>query len=110
MGWIGLQLTPWLRAEGLLGPNDPWRKIGFLIALGMILGAAIVDIGLLLREAWQRSKATTAPAVAETEDWKKTNNVFSSFEVWDASVYLWRSPEGAQAVRSAYVASDCAYL
>ena len=73
MGWIGLQLTPWLRAEGLLGPNDPWRKIGFLIALGMILGAAIVDIGLLLREAWQRSKATGARPVAETEDWKKTN-------------------------------------
>ena len=73
MGWIGLQLTPWLRAEGLLGANDPWRKIGFLIALGMILGAAIVDIGLLMREAWQRSKATTARVVAQTEDWKRTN-------------------------------------
>src|SRR5437763_8993785 len=36
-------------------------------------------------------------------DWKKTNSVFSSFEAWDASVYLWRSPEGAQAVRSAHV-------
>lgn len=73
MGWIGLQLTPWLRAEGLLGPEDPWRKIGFLVALGMILGAAIVDIGLLLHEAWQRSKASRARPVAEVEDWKKTN-------------------------------------
>jgi len=72
MGWIGLQLTPWLRSEGLLGPNDPWRKIGFLIALGMILGAAIVDITLLLREAWHRSKAG-APRPAAEEDWKKTN-------------------------------------
>ena len=72
MGWIGLQLTPWLRAQGLLGPDDPWRKIGFLVALGMILGAAIVDIGLLLRDAWLRSKATAAPA-AQVEDWKKTN-------------------------------------
>ena len=37
------------------------------------------------------------------QDWKKTNNVFSSFEAWRASVYLWRSPEGVQAVRSAHV-------
>jgi len=36
-------------------------------------------------------------------DWKKANNVFSSFEAWDASVYLWRSPEGVQSVRSAHV-------
>jgi macrolide transport system ATP-binding/permease protein len=36
-------------------------------------------------------------------DWKKTNTVFSSFEAWDASVYLWRSPDGVQAVRSAHV-------
>ena len=37
------------------------------------------------------------------QDWKKTNTVFSSFEAWDASVYLWRSPDGVQAVRSAHV-------
>ena len=36
-------------------------------------------------------------------DWKTTKTVFSSFEAWDASVYLWRSPEGVQAVRSAQV-------
>ena len=36
-------------------------------------------------------------------DWKKANTGFSSFEAWDASVYLWRSPEGVQAVRSAHV-------
>ena len=36
-------------------------------------------------------------------DWKKTNTSFSSFEAWDASVYLWRGPEGVQAVRSAHV-------
>jgi hypothetical protein len=37
------------------------------------------------------------------QDWKNANAVFSSFEVWDASVYLWRSPEGVQAVRSSHV-------
>ena len=36
-------------------------------------------------------------------DWKKANSVFSSFEVWDASVRLWRSPEGVQAIRSSRV-------
>ena len=37
------------------------------------------------------------------QDWKKANTIFSSFEAWDASVYLWRSPEGVQSVRSALV-------
>src|SRR5439155_709514 len=41
VGLIGLALTPWLREVGLLGPHDPWRKVGFLISLGTILGAAI---------------------------------------------------------------------
>jgi len=36
-------------------------------------------------------------------DWKKTSTVFSSFDAWNASVHLWRSPEGVQAVRSAHV-------
>src|SRR5205807_1204031 len=39
VGLIGLALTPWLREIGLLGPHDPWRKVGFLISLGTILGA-----------------------------------------------------------------------
>src|SRR5213078_297973 len=51
VGLIGLALTPWLREAGLLGPHDPWRKVGFLISLGTILGAAIVDITLVVREA-----------------------------------------------------------
>src|SRR5215469_16719504 len=36
-------------------------------------------------------------------DWKNSNTIFSSFEAWDASVYLWRSPAGVQALRSAHV-------
>jgi len=72
MGAIGLAVTPWLRAEGLLGPSDPWRKVGFLIALGMILGAAIIDVALVLREAVRRARARVG-APAEAEDWKRTN-------------------------------------
>jgi predicted permease len=36
-------------------------------------------------------------------DWKKANTVFNSFEAWAASVNLWRSLEGVQAVRNARV-------
>src|SRR5438132_282508 len=72
VGLIGLALTPWLREIGLLGPNDPWRKVGFLISLGTILGAAIVDITLIVREALARHRAVggAAPA-AQTEEWKR---------------------------------------
>ena len=70
MGLIGLALTPWLRDIGLLGPNDPWRKVGFLVSLGMILGSAIVDITLIARQAW-RQRGTARPQ--PTEDWKRVN-------------------------------------
>jgi len=71
VGLIGLALTPWLRDIGLLGPNDPWRKIGFLISLGAILGAAIVDIALIVREAVRRHGAAAPSQPAE--DWKRIN-------------------------------------
>jgi uncharacterized oligopeptide transporter (OPT) family protein len=74
VGLIGLALTPWLREIGLLGPNDPWRKVGFLIALGMILGAAIVDITLILREALARHKTTSDAPREQVEDWKRINS------------------------------------
>jgi uncharacterized oligopeptide transporter (OPT) family protein len=51
---VGLALTPWLQAEGYLGPHDPYRKIGFIFALGTILGAAVVDLSLLARDALRR--------------------------------------------------------
>ncbi|OGA56525.1 MAG: peptide transporter [Betaproteobacteria bacterium RIFCSPLOWO2_12_FULL_67_28] len=88
VGLIGLQLTPWLRAEGLLGPNDPWRKVGFLIALGTIIGAAIVDITLILREAWKRSQAARQQPVVEAEDWKKVNTSYLALwvAVWAVAV------------------------
>ena len=71
VGLLGLALTPWLREIGLLGPNDPWRKVGFLISLGAILGAAIVDIGLILREALAR-RAPARPA-APAAGWQRVN-------------------------------------
>lgn len=76
VGAIGLALTPWLRENGWLGPHDPFRKIGFIAALGMILGAAIVDMALLAvsaARAIKKAKGTVAPPA---EDWKRTDNRF----------------------------------
>jgi uncharacterized oligopeptide transporter (OPT) family protein len=69
-------LTPWLRSQGWLGPEDPFRKFAFLVALGTIMGAAVVDITLILREAVQRLRGRLPPAAdagAPVEEWKRTN-------------------------------------
>lgn len=62
MGAIGWALTPWLRRAGYLGPNDPFRKIGFLVGLSMIMGAAAVDIVVIGREAMRRARAQRGQA------------------------------------------------
>ncbi|MGZ5652342.1 MAG: OPT/YSL family transporter, partial [Usitatibacter sp.] len=41
-GLLGLALTPYFVSIGWLNAGDPFRKITFLIALGTIMGAAIV--------------------------------------------------------------------
>jgi uncharacterized oligopeptide transporter (OPT) family protein len=67
MGSIGYLLLPTLRAHGVLGPNDPFRKITFLVALAMIMGAAAVDLALLAVEAVRRFRGaagTPSPAAA----------------------------------------------
>jgi uncharacterized oligopeptide transporter (OPT) family protein len=74
-GYIWSSLTPWLRSQGWLGPDDPYRKFAFLVALGTIMGAAVVDISLILRQAIQkvRSAAPKATAAQAGEEWKQTN-------------------------------------
>jgi uncharacterized oligopeptide transporter (OPT) family protein len=76
-GVIFTALVPYFRAIGWLGPQDPFRKIAFLIALGMILGAAIVDLAVIFRSAWQKAEAEATPAAAAGSDpaWKATNMV-----------------------------------
>jgi uncharacterized oligopeptide transporter (OPT) family protein len=84
VGGIGVWLTPWLRSHGLhdatgvmtpfLGPHDPFRKIAFICALGMIMGAAIVDMSMLAGTAIAQF-GKTRPA-EPAEDWKKTDNRF----------------------------------
>jgi uncharacterized oligopeptide transporter (OPT) family protein len=47
-------LTPTFVEIGWLKDGEPFRKIAFLIALGMILGATCIDISLILWQAVQR--------------------------------------------------------
>ncbi|HTR54706.1 MAG TPA: OPT/YSL family transporter [Kofleriaceae bacterium] len=54
IGGIGVLLTPWLVDHGLINPGDPFRKIGFIFALGTILGAAVLDMSILGRDAVRR--------------------------------------------------------
>jgi uncharacterized oligopeptide transporter (OPT) family protein len=62
MGYIGHLYTPTLRQMHWLGPNDPFRKIGFLIGLAMILGAAIVDLSIIGFQAVERIRETAKSA------------------------------------------------
>ncbi len=72
VGLVGWKLTPWFQSIGWLGPNDPFRKIGFILALGTILGAAIIDLSIIAYQAFQRLREGGAKPV-ETEAWKKTS-------------------------------------
>jgi uncharacterized oligopeptide transporter (OPT) family protein len=71
-GLVGWALIPYFVTIGWLKAGDPFRKITFLIALGMIMGAALIDVSLILYRAYRRAREHTAAPV-EQEDWKRTN-------------------------------------
>ncbi len=76
-GLLGRALAPYFVSIGWLHEGDPFRKITFLIALGTIMGAAIVDLGLISWQAVQRLRQPAA-AVAAPEggpDWKRINTL-----------------------------------
>jgi uncharacterized oligopeptide transporter (OPT) family protein len=70
---IGNRLTPHLVNIGWLEKGQTYRKIGFIIALGSILGAAIVDISIIMFQAVQRYRRQTAEQSAPKEDWQRVN-------------------------------------
>ena len=81
-GLISLALVPYFVSIGWLQPGDPFRKITFLIALGTIMGAAVIDVSLVLWEAAKRLKGRGEPA-AEAPDWKRVNT--SKLLLWVAA-------------------------
>ncbi|HEY6866986.1 MAG TPA: OPT/YSL family transporter, partial [Candidatus Eisenbacteria bacterium] len=93
VGAIGVWLTPWLRANGWLDAHAPFRKIGFIVALGMIMGAAAVDMFVLAFSAarqWGTSRGPAEPA----PDWKRTDRRFLA--LW---VVFWACAVGVMGIR-----------
>jgi uncharacterized oligopeptide transporter (OPT) family protein len=72
-GLVGHAFTPYLRSIGWLGAEEPFRKIGFLIGLAMICGAAVVDLALLAVQAFERVRNRAPLAVGEVPAWKQVN-------------------------------------
>ena len=72
-GLLGLALVPTFIGMGWLADADPPRKITFLIALGMIMGAAIVDLSLIFVQVWQRWRSGAGAAPARQKDWQRVN-------------------------------------
>lgn len=70
---IGDRLKPYLIGIGWLERDAPYRKIGFIIALGTILGAAILDITMILFEAARRLRRGNEAPAKPAEDWKRVN-------------------------------------
>jgi uncharacterized oligopeptide transporter (OPT) family protein len=72
-GVISWALQPFFVAIGWLQPGDPFRKITFLIALGAILGAAIVDLALIFRRAFQDARGARAPQPQDDAQWRQVD-------------------------------------
>lgn len=70
---LGWHYTPYLREIGWLEADAPFRKIGFIISLGSILGAAAVDIVLILIAAARRYMSQRGVPVEQAPDWKRVN-------------------------------------
>lgn len=89
VGILGEELTPWLRSAGYLGEADPFRKIGFIVALGSILGAAVVDLSVISYQAVGQLGAAHPP-VPEHQEWKTSSAtsllLFVAF--WAAATFL----------------------
>ena len=72
-GLVSWALIPYFVSIGWLKAGEPFRKITFLIALGMIMGAALIDVSLILFRAYRRARERTGAKPVEQEDWKRIN-------------------------------------
>jgi uncharacterized oligopeptide transporter (OPT) family protein len=77
-GLIGLALQPHFVSIGWLQAGDPPRKIMFLIALGTLMGAALVDMALILARALPGGAARAgrdAPPAAAHAPWQRVDRL-----------------------------------
>ena len=87
---IGIWQRPHLVEMGWLAPDAPYRKIGFIISLGTILGAAALDITLILIEAARQYRDKSAQPAKPQEDWKRVNlyRLLAWIGFWGAAVVV----------------------
>ena len=71
-GLLSDALVPQFVWMGWLQDGEPFRKITFLLALGMILGAAIVDLAVIGVQT-VRHLRQDGPAEAGPEPWQRAN-------------------------------------
>jgi hypothetical protein len=109
---IGIWQTPHLIEIGWLQPEDPFRKIGFIIALGSILGAALVDITLILIEAGRRFLWQGKEPPKAADDWKRVNmaRLIAWVVFWGAAVVVLGSQVLGQPVFFLLVAVGLCFL
>ncbi len=81
-GLTGTLLIPYFISIGWLQAGEPFRKITFLIGLGLIMGAALLDIGQILAQAWRQWRRPPAERVAvpPQPDWQRTH--FGRLVAW----------------------------
>ena len=74
-GLLSLALVPYFVSIGWLEPGDPFRKIMFLIALGTIMGAAVVDLAVILQQALKVHGKSVGHVVnsSQADEWKRVN-------------------------------------
>ncbi|MGZ8259612.1 MAG: OPT/YSL family transporter [Caldimonas sp.] len=91
-GVLGILLKPTFVSIGWLEAGDPPRKIMFLIALGWIMGAAIVDMTLIAGRAvahWREGGARPGErAEVEVHGWRRvhTTRLVAWSAFWGAAV------------------------
>ena len=86
-GLLYWALIPYFISIGWLKEGEPFRKIAFLIALGLIMGAAIIDIALVMKEAAARLAGKGTPLAPQAE-WKRVNTtrLVAWVALWGAGV------------------------
>jgi uncharacterized oligopeptide transporter (OPT) family protein len=111
VGVAGYYLTPFLKTKGWLAPDETYRKIGFVIALGTILGAAAIDIVVILVQAVRRYQQQAAKA-SHAQDWQQVNTLKLGLWIlfWGAAVVLVGHEILGQPVRFLTVAIGLSFL
>lgn len=72
-GLVSWSLQPFFVSIGWLAPGDPFRKITFLLALGSIMGAALVDLALIFAGALPGARRAARAQATPPQGWQRVH-------------------------------------